>query len=1268
MRRAAYIALVALSIAAAALAMIAAYAVSPFGRDGLASIIEREIEQAIGGDVEIGSLAGNLSQQIDLNDIRFMDQGADWASIKRVTLAWSPQALFARRVKIDRVLIDDAVLLARAPARARKKPFKGFELPERLPAISIDRIELRNLQVSAPLVGDPLRLDGDGAIDMGGQALSVRARIKGADARDDVEIDIDRDPAGAALALRVNILSKPDGAIAALSGSGGAVAVSAVGSGPPSHYRIAIEAQAGAYGALSGNLAGNLERLEAIDFEATAIPGARFDRWQMDVGDRVHASGALFPSDRGGRIEIATLSAGFGSLSGSAQWRNGETALASAEATIRSEFSPSWRSQLQSVIGDLIEAEVTVERKGRVYIGAASARTPVLSATLRPLETDLGSSLSGELSAAVSDKSAMLARLQSSLRGAGAFALALHKEIRLTEFSISSENGAAFKGDASYQFVNGRFDVEGDIAADASAIRAIAPAIAPKDGATAAVALSGAATDFNLQLTVAAPAFQVQASDWPASSISVALSHLPASPTGELSLRAVDGSLRSFTRMRRDLDGAIALSGIDHRGDGFALTGNASVNPKTREGTIDLLYKGADGAEPWPGFMISGEASARGALTSANADNRVEVNAPALRTKTWSLERLSLSARGPADRLAFKATAGGLNLSDRLRLEKLKIDGEAEIGRGTTLSIASASADFEGAPVRLDRPAAIALGGGLAVDDLSIRVGENGTIDFSGAASPERWRAVAAIRGLDLSAGGSTLDFDLALDTANPVAAAGKFAAASGRIRSGDAALNGKYEWDGRRLSIVAGGGGSALDLKLDLPLMLRRAARLGVSMAGSVGGTARYEGQAETIALFLPLALQSLEGDLQFSGALSGSMKDPRLAGALSLTGGAYTDPISGLSVVGIDLKSTASASSGGSSVIFSGSASGAGQTAKTITATGKVELGASASISADIALDGARLSAGPVERVDATGTLTIAGSVHDLHVGGDVKLSALEAKLFTPETLGLVSIDIVAVGDGGRPAEEDAAISRRGILRYAVRISADDNVHISGRGLDSEWRANAQLAGTSEHPLVLGTMNLNRGDLEFSGRRFDLTRGSIGFDTLAPNDPTIDLRAERETRDGTTVAVVIAGRGSALKVSLESTPSKPSEDVMALILFDKSADELSAFQSLQVADALSQLGGVGVFGGKGVTGAARDALGLDLLNLDVDGTDTSASLLTVGKYVTDGLFVSASQNARGENGSLRIEYEIGQSFSIETELRQDGDQTVSANWKRDF
>ena len=1267
-RRAAIIALAAVSVAAAALAMIATYVFSPAGRGALATFAERRIERVVGGKVEIGSLTGDLTRRVELNDVRFLSDGNEWASIGIAAIDWSPAALLSHRVEIRALEIEDCVILAQPPAHPRKEPFKGFELPESLPAIAIDHITLRNVQVAGELAHEPLRLDGEGSAVMGGAALLISARAREAQGRDAIAIELRRESASNAPALKIEVSSAADGAVAALSKAQGAVRFSAKGSGPLHDYRIDFSAAAGGYGTISGVLSSDIAALDAIAFDVAASPGARFFRFAADLGDQIALSGALTPLVRGARLEITQINGAFGNASGEVEWRNGDRALADAVVNLRAHFAPNWRPALQGVIGDEAAARIALERRGRDYRGAASVTAPAASARLKDLTTNLRTRLTGNLSAALGESSSLAGSARSRLQGAAALSLSAGDGLNLNGAKITAANGAAFEGGARLRFEGSAFEVAGKVAVTPSAVKAFAPAVSMRNEAAGDIEASGTFEEFGLNLSLRAPETLIGASALPASVIALSLEKSSAALEGALSVRASDGSLQSSARIRRESNGEIALADIAHRGNGFALTGAAAFNPATREGSVDLRYSGADGAEPWPGLKLTGEASVKGALEKTNKNSWIDIQAPSLRTQSFSLVDLSLTAKGPAERLSFVASAARLSVQERAHVDNLQLQGSAAIAGAVTITLAAVSADVQGEAARLQRPAVISFAGGVAIDDLALRVGEQGAVDISSAANPRRWRASVAIRSLGVIANDAALNFDLALDTDRAAMAAGKFWTSSGRPGETRSALRGAYSWDGRTLSVTAGGDDSALAFSLEAPLALRRAGRLSVSMNGGIRGTASYNGRVETIALFLPPPLQSLEGDLSFNGTLGGTVKDPRVEGALTFSDGAFTEAVSGLSIVGIDLTAAAAATPERSTVTFKGAANGPGQTRKTVTAAGKMTLRDGVTITADIGLQGARFSAGPVQRVEATGKLSIAGDAAELLVSGDVSLSALEATLFTPENLGLVDINVVAAGAGGEPVTEAGASPRRTALRYDVRIDADDNVTISGRGLNSEWRASALISGTSSRPLILGTMNLDRGDLEFSGRRFDLTRGSIGFDTLAPNDPTIDIRAERETRDGASVAVVISGRSSALKVSLESTPSLPSDDVMALILFDKPADELSAFQSLQVADALTQLGGVGVFGGKGFAGAARDAIGLDLLNIDVDQTDTSASLLTVGKYVTDGLFVSASQNARGENGSLRIEYEIGQSFSVETELRQDGDQTVSANWKKDF
>ena len=123
-------------------------------------------------------------------------------------------------------------------------------------------------------------------------------------------------------------------------------------------------------------------------------------------------------------------------------------------------------------------------------------------------------------------------------------------------------------------------------------------------------------------------------------------------------------------------------------------------------------------------------------------------------------------------------------------------------------------------------------------------------------------------------------------------------------------------------------------------------------------------------------------------------------------------------------------------------------------------------------------------------------------------------------------------------------------------------------------------------------------------------------------------------------------------------------------MVTEDRPVQRLQGQRAFHAGEAVldrHQIAGVGPFGGQGVTGRLRQALRLDLFNIDPD-LENGGGALTVGKYVTDGVFISATQDAQGRNGSVRVEYEVTDNISVETELAQDGDQTVSANWKRDF
>ena len=124
-----------------------------------------------------------------------------------------------------------------------------------------------------------------------------------------------------------------------------------------------------------------------------------------------------------------------------------------------------------------------------------------------------------------------------------------------------------------------------------------------------------------------------------------------------------------------------------------------------------------------------------------------------------------------------------------------------------------------------------------------------------------------------------------------------------------------------------------------------------------------------------------------------------------------------------------------------------------------------------------------------------------------------------------------------------------------------------------------------------------------------------------------------------------------------------------MALILFGKQPTELTALESLQIANAVAQLTGTGPFGGGGggIGNTVRSSLGLDALSFGVD-SDTGEGVLAVGKYISDDVYVAARQSAGDAGTEVSVTYEVTDDFTLESRLKPNGAQDVSANYKRDY
>lgn len=1239
---------------------------TPPGRSSLKQLAESKIADAVGGEASIGALGGKLPEEIILEDVSLSEGGDAWLKIGRAELRWRPFALLGGRVDIDVLRVDGAQLLKPPPAREKPQKPRGFELPEKLPRIAIDDLVIANFSVAEAIAGKPVRLDGGGAVHMGGRTLSVTLGATSSGESDYLSARIER--SGDALDTSLTLKSDADGALAAIARLGGSVFIEASGAGPLKDYKLSFKSSLGAYGEFDGAVGGDLEKLDSIDFSVAGTLGGKLTNTSKIIGPTAAAEGAFAPQNDGGELRLSRFQSALGVVEGTARWRNRDKALDRVEVKAAAKLAPDWRPDIRPYIGDRLSVDGDVRPANGAYVASGNVDASFFTGALKGVETDLRLFARGPLDVTLKTNPALPEGLSEGADVSGDFNLLFGERIDGQSINLKTARGGTFAGDAGYNFDTRAFAIKGAFDAPPQMISAMEKNLAATKHASGVVDLKGTPEKFGGTATAVLPPLLYDGRPFPAARVSIAFADAPTTISGQVSATAVDGSRRLKANFARGAGGALRASGIDYAGADFALKGSVSMLADKSGFDVDLAYRGDGAAEPFPGFPLAGDFTAKGAVARGAEANRLTLTAGALASGAWSVEGFSATGEGPSRQIALKAAAAALTINGVAPVSDITAALTAEFGASLNLTLTSLTADLSGAPVKLSAPARIDFSSGVAVDGFRAAVGRRGSLAIDGAATKSRWRAKIAARTAPIVSAASMLDLDLDLDTDRKTPASGAFTMTSLLDKQDNARVSGRIAWDGRAFTLANDEKTKALAFTLSLPAKLTRSPAIRIDTGGALSGEARFTGKAETIAGFLPAALQSIEGALSFSGRASGTLAEPKLSGDLSLSNGAFTELSTGLSIVNIDATAQAESALTGSRIEFKSAGSGVGQKEKTVVAEGVAVIGKDRRLTSKITLDGAKLSAGPITEIAASGAIDLSGPFSNLLAKGALTVRSLDAQVFTPETTGLVDINVIALNGDGKPPAVAPAAAAATSLSYAIAINGDDRIFIRGRGLESEWRTSLEIAGRADAPIVLGSMSMKNGEIAFAGRRFDMTKGEIAFDRLSVNNPTLDLRAERETKSGTQTAILIEGRARAPKISLTSTPDLPQEDIMALILFDKPASELSAIESLQVAEGLAELGGIGPFGGNGITGSARQALGLDLLNLDIDEADSAASSLTVGKYVADGLFVSATQDARGDNGSVRIEYEIDQSFTVETELRQDGDQKASVNWKHDF
>ncbi|HKE86911.1 MAG TPA: translocation/assembly module TamB domain-containing protein [Vicinamibacterales bacterium] len=316
----------------------------------------------------------------------------------------------------------------------------------------------------------------------------------------------------------------------------------------------------------------------------------------------------------------------------------------------------------------------------------------------------------------------------------------------------------------------------------------------------------------------------------------------------------------------------------------------------------------------------------------------------------------------------------------------------------------------------------------------------------------------------------------------------------------------------------------------------------------------------------------------------------------------------------------------------------------------------------------------------VDAT--LSLRGSMEDATLQGLVNVK--DALYTQPIATGGGLFDFT--GGGQENQLPDVGLATTIPLRYDIRIVAPSTLQIKNNTLRIVADAELRLVGSFDRPVMLGRIEVKRGDALIEGKQFVITRGTIDFNNPTKTDPFFDIEAEaRIPVPGETYRVTLRAAGPRDRLNslaLTSDPPLPEAEIIALVFSDIAPSgnvefaqynrNLTPQQRLAQDQAARAL--TGLLGASEVSRVAEKTFGIDTVRITpslTDPTTQSARLepgarVTVFKRMTDRVSLMYSRSLTSSSNSDQIivlQYDQTDQFSWIVSRNEDG--TYALDWQ---
>jgi len=287
----------------------------------------------------------------------------------------------------------------------------------------------------------------------------------------------------------------------------------------------------------------------------------------------------------------------------------------------------------------------------------------------------------------------------------------------------------------------------------------------------------------------------------------------------------------------------------------------------------------------------------------------------------------------------------------------------------------------------------------------------------------------------------------------------------------------------------------------------------------------------------------------------------------------------------------------------------------------------------------------------------LTLSGEVSAKLAGRELQLRGqlkADSALFILPDETAPSLDADVVVRTTRTLPTEAGDAQRVLPDVSISLDLGPQFEVRGQGIQTRLEGQLTVLATPALPTprVIGEVRTVSGTYRAYGQQLNIENGVMRF-TGPYDDPALDIRATRKLPENIEqrVGVLITGNAQAPRVGLFADPDLPDGDKLAWLVLGRPASSAGAqaFVLQQAARRLLSRGG------EPLEGALAQSLGLDEIGFsstgtrtNADGTTTTDAALTLGKRLSNDLYLSYEQSVTGAMSTVSILYDLSKRLTL--------------------